>query len=365
MNPLYKVDSKGKLRFWQIVVDKDSRGVYYEISHGLNGGKLQNNRTYVRYGKNTGRKNATTAEEQCHLEAQALWEAQINRKGYSETVTDTPPLKPMLAKHYVDEKDKVCFPCFIQPKLDGARCLAHITNTGVKLISRTLNKFEGLSHIEDALSHLYDIFGPMILDGELFNPQLSFQTIVSLVKKTKNLSVDSVKIQFWVYDIINENIYKDREQFLNQLFSRIQSEHIKLIQTNTVNHDGEIYNIHQEYIKNGFEGSIIRNMDGLYKINSRSNDLLKYKDFIDDEFKIVGYKYGTGKFENVPTFDLVTRLGNPFEAVPVGTSEQRAEYLKDARLYLGTYAKVKFFGYTTTSTPVPRHPVILELNRTF
>jgi hypothetical protein len=85
--------------------------------------------------------------------------------------------------------------------------------------------------------------------------------------------------------------------------------------------------------------------------------------FDDDEFKIVGYEHGTGKFENVPTFNMVTKEGYPFDGVPVGTEEQRAQYLKDAKNYLGDFATVRFFGYTTTDEPVPRFPVIIDLGR--
>ena len=38
----------------------------------------------------------------------------------------------------------------------------------------------------------------------------------------------------------------------------------------------------------GFEGAIIRNMDGLYTFIHRVDDLQKYKEFFDAEFKIIG-----------------------------------------------------------------------------
>lgn len=113
------MDSKGKIREWSISVGKDKRGHYYEITHGQKDGAMQNARTYVLKGKNIGRANETTAEEQCLSEAKSEHTKQIERKGYTESIPTTQPLKPMLAKKYEDEKDKVIYPCAVQPKLDG------------------------------------------------------------------------------------------------------------------------------------------------------------------------------------------------------------------------------------------------------
>jgi DNA ligase-1 len=127
--------------------------------------------------------------------------------------------------------------------------------------------------------------------------------------------------------------------------------------------ESEVLEKHRQFIKEGWEGTMVRNLDSLYKLNSRSSDLLKLKDFNDDEFKVIGYKAGTGKFINVPTFQMVTAAGHEFEGVPKGTEEQRKQYLDNGRNYIGKLATVRFFGYTTTDNPVPRFPVIVDLNR--
>ena len=362
MNKLYKMDSKGKIREWSISVDKDSKGSYYEIEHGQQNGKMQKARTYVKSGKNVGKSNETSVVEQCLSEATSEWTKQRDRKGYSEDIPSTKPLKPMLAKSYKDEKDKVIYPCAVQPKLDGGRCLAHITKDGVKLVSRSLKEYQGLDHICQELAPLYSKYGNVVLDGELFSKSINFQEIMSLVRKTKNLSDQSSQIELWVYDMVSDKPFEERLKDWTEITEGLT--YAKQVPTHIIQSEDEIVVYHKKFTDEGYEGAMIRNLNSPYKINSRSSDLLKYKSFIDSEFKIVGYEFGVGKFENVPTFHLVTKEGYHFKAVPTGTEEQRAFYLSNAKNYLGNWATVRFFEYTTTEYPVPRFPVIVDLDRT-
>lgn len=355
---IYKRDSKNRIRVWSICVGEDTKGHYYEVTHGQQDGKLQTSRVYINSGKNIGKSNETTPQEQCRLEALALYKAQTERDGYSVKVPDTPPLKPMLAKSYKDNHDKVEFPCMVQPKLDGVCCLAHITKNGVRLISRQLKEFIGLDHISNELKKI-NKDEPIILHGELFSKSLSFQTITSLTRKTKNLTDESSKIEFWVYDMVSNKPYSQRFIDFSNLIEGLQS--VIPTPTFSARSEKDIVNYHNKFVGLNYEGTMIRNINYPYDINKRSDNLLKYKDFIDQEYKIIGYKSGVGKFENVPTFEMVTSESKRFEAVPIGTQEQRLEYLKNAKNYLGTYATVRFFEYTEDK--IPRFPVIVELDR--
>lgn len=358
---LYKIDTKGKIRTWAIKTGNDEDGFYYETESGIKDGAIQKFRVYVKSGKNIGQSNETSEKEQCEREAESLRKKQIERNGYSEQVPETKQISPMLAKEWKNESHKIKFPCMIQPKLDGIRVLAHITKGGVKLISRKQKEFLGLEHISTELAGLYK-GQDIILDGELFNKDISFQDIQSLVKKTKNFTSESEKIQMWVYDMISQSGYHQRYIDFSNLISGLKN--IICTPTYIVRSIEEIDSRHKQFTNNGYEGSMIRNLESYYKIGSRSDDLLKYKDFIDKEFKIIGFKNGKGKFSHVPTFILVTESGDEFEAVPAGSSEQRKEYLENAQKYISKYATVKYFEYTTGSNPVPRFPVIIEMDRT-
>ena len=130
---LYKIDSKGKLREWNIEVHTYPSIPKYVVTHGLKDGKQQDKMQEVPYGKNIGRANETTAQEQCILEARSKWINQRDRKGYSEEIPTEKKFGPMLAKSYAkpgtdltDLKDgkHIVFPCLYQPKLDGIRCVS-------------------------------------------------------------------------------------------------------------------------------------------------------------------------------------------------------------------------------------------------
>jgi ATP-dependent DNA ligase len=357
------MDTNGKIRVWDVRTGFEDGKHFYETCTGIKDGSLTYFKTYVTDGKNIGRSNETSAKEQCEAEAVSLRKKQIERKGYSVEIPENKPVLPMLAKEYQSERERLNFPCMVQPKLDGCRVLAHINSSGVKLISRHGKEFFGLSHITDELTKndIYKKYGDTILDGELFSKELTFQQITSLVKKTVNMTPESTCIQMWVYDTISSKPYHERYTDLSYIISGMKN----VVQTPTfiIKSEKEIDYYHKKFTGENFEGTMIRNINGLYKTNSRSSDLLKYKDFIDEEFEVVSYKTGKGKYSNVPTFILKTKNGYPFEAVPIGTQDDRENYLKNADKYIGTLSKVKFFEYTDGANPVPRFPVIIEMDR--
>jgi DNA ligase-1 len=363
MDKLYKVDSKSKIREWSIVVGKDSRGHYYEVSHGVKDGKMQVNRVYIHSGKNMGRSNETDAATQCLLEAHALHKKQQDRKGYSNNPQQVSKTKiaPMLAKKFQDEQHNISYPCAVQPKLDGVRTIAHITKNGVKLLSRQNKAFVGLDHITNELAPLYKKYGEIYLDGELFSKDLTFQEIASLTRKSVNLTDESQKIQYWVYDIINSDTFHQRYITWSNII--LGMTHVKPTPTHIVKDEACIHAKHKVYIGSKFEGSMVRNLSSSYKCGARSSDLLKYKDFLDDEFEIIGFKKGKGKFENIPTFLMKTKEGYEFEGVPTGTQEYRKQLCDNAKSYIGKLATVRFFEYTTGENPVPRFPVIVDIER--
>jgi DNA ligase-1 len=225
-----------------------------------------------------------------------------------------------------------------------------------------MKEYAGLDHIAKELAPLYNKHGEIILDGELFNKDISFQEIMSLVRKTENLSAESSKIQYWVYDMVDlKSTFHQRYINWSNIIAGLTN--VRPTDTFIVKTEEDVLKKHQRFVKDGWEGTMVRNLDSLYKLNSRSSDLLKIKVFNDVEFKIIGYKAGTGKFINVPTFQMVTKNGDVFEGVPKGTEEQRKEYLDNGRNYIGKLATVRFFGYTTTDKPVPRFPVVVDLDR--
>lgn len=385
LSPLYKMDSKGKIRVLNVYYGSDERGWFYEQEHGLLGGKLQTSRTYVE-GKNAGRANATTDEQQAEKEAESKWKQKRDRSGYSETIPEGKPMMPMLAKSHDKHGHKINYPAFIQPKLDGIRCFIHVNaddskyrNLNVKLVSRTGKEFTSLGHIADAVRELVSVMGKsagsFILDGELYNHKFKndFQGLVSAIKRDEP-SENTRLVQFHCYDYVAEDRdFEDRIEelyhmdwwlnpSLNDLSTEVGFTHdeaIQIVETFPVDNLDEVVEQNSLWLEDGYEGSMIRNAKGGYQPNRRSPDLQKYKSFIDQEFEIVGAYENKGRMEGQCTFTCVTEDGTEFGVKPMGTEAQREQYWTDfqAGKLTGKMLTVKFFEWTTSENPVPRFPV--------
>ena len=128
--------------------------------------------------------------------------------------------KPMLAYPVSAKPIDYNKPTFIQPKLDGVRCVIQydITLIPSKVIaySRTGKEWKNIDHILEQLIPFFQKFPDVILDGELYNHDLrdNFEKIISLVRKTKPTDEDrqeaSELTQFHCYDIIDETMEFDQ-----------------------------------------------------------------------------------------------------------------------------------------------------------
>jgi DNA ligase-1 len=351
---LYKMGSRGEIREWSISVGEKDRVPIYSVSHGQLDGKMQVTEVEVPKGKNLGRSNETSAKEQCLAEAKALCQKQIARKGYTETVPTEVPSLPMLAHKYKDFAHKINWPAGLSYKIDGIRCIVSIKNGKVKCTSRTGNELCNLEHITDELLKLNK---DVIIDGELYSDLHPFEEIVSIVRKSKSEDPRMLDIYFYAFDIINNNTYHQRVVQLDLLISGMTNT--KIVPWKIASSEERLLSYHKESIELGYEGTMIRNLDSKYHQNKRSYDLLKYKDFLEEEFVIIGWKTGKGKFANIPTFEMITKDNKVFEAVPKGTEEIRAEYLVNADSYIKAKATVRFFEYTADG--IPRFPVMVGI----
>ena len=122
--------------------------------YGQIGGKMQTERRTA-IGKNIGRSNETTPEEQAVLEATARHKKKLDGK-YSLTIEDCKKevFLPMLAASFDKRKDKVTYPVDVQPKLDGVRCLAYWDGDSVKLMSRGGKQWKCCDHIIEAIERI-------------------------------------------------------------------------------------------------------------------------------------------------------------------------------------------------------------------
>jgi hypothetical protein len=120
------------------------------------------------------------------------------------------------------------------------------------------------------------------------------------------------------------------------------------------NNSNDINAFHQQFCADGYEGSILRNAGGMYKCKYRSYDLLKKKDFDDDEFVITGFTFEkdtSGHNEPLVVWICKAADSNSFNVRPKGTELERKTLFKNGSTYIGQKLWVKFFGYTEGNVP--------------
>lgn len=365
---LQGVSVSGKTMLWSISVKKMDQHAIITTTRGYKDGKMQIDEKVISEGKNIGKKNETTPYQQAVSEAKTAWmkkcesnytpiEEVFSREeqpvSRSKGIDDSVPL-PMLAHDYNKRGKSIQFPCFVQKKLDGTRCVG-IPQQG--LFSRNRKSYPHMRHIVEELNRLPK---DMVLDGELYSTELTFQEIVGLVKK-ETLKADEEekqqKIKFHVYDLINEMPYLHRYDTLQHLFSQYKFKNLVLVQTEHCESEEKMKEMHARYVENGYEGIMLRNKHGSYE-NNRSIHLQKYKEFFDMECQIVGYKEGEGA-ESGCVIWICELNGRQFACRPRGTREEREILFQEGYAYVGKMLSVRY--QEMTDEGLLRFPVGLAI----
>lgn len=363
---LNKLTSSNNMQTWSISVEKPSDIV---IEFGQKDGKLQKSVERINAGKNIGKSNETTPWEQACLEATSRWNKKKD-KGYFEEgelkgceMLSTTCTLPMLAQSYDKHSKKIVFPAYVQPKLDGIRCVAIRQDGKVTLLSRTGKEFTAIPHINTQLDKIFPSNdAEWCLDGELYVHHENFQDIVSKIKRDE-IHPSSKAVEYHIYDTFitcfNVMTYEDRYKFLKSLSLK---DNIKLVETVEVTKPTELYSYYDAKIAEGYEGCMIRNKLGLYIQDKRSYDLQKLKEFQTEEFEVVGAEENRGKQAGQCTIICKSKSGKEFGVKPEGSDELRKGYwqLHQAGKLVGQQLTVRFFEYTKDSD-IPRFPVGVTL----
>jgi len=268
--------------------------------------------------------------------------------------------KPMLAHVYTDQ-NQIDWgqPVYMQPKLDGVRCI--FTKDGA--FSRTGKRFMNVKHIEMELQDTFKHLPWITLDGELYNHNLrdNFEKIISLVRKQKPTDEDRSEARIWtqyhVYDYTDKQIgetLKYRERMHNLTCSDIYTPSVRYVESKRAATPAMIKVIHQEFLDKGYEGSIIR-LNGVYE-QKRSKNLLKVKDFNDSEAKIIDFVEGKGKRKGtIGKFIAVDSLGMQFGMPVMDNFKYLQENFNKMKKWVGKTATFKYFEKTKRGSY--RHPL--------
>ena len=268
--------------------------------------------------------------------------------------------KPMLAYPASNKPIDYTKKVFIQPKLDGVRCLIQYDNSQVKAYSRTGKEWKNINHILFNLKPWFALNPNVILDGELYNHDLrdNFETIISLVRRQKPNDLDMLEsadlVQFHCYDIVDET--KTFEERMNFITQNVPRNHcVRHVETDRAYKHEEALDIHHNVnLANGYEGSILRTND-TYACK-RSHNLRKFKDFQDAEATLLAWVEGKGKRKGtVGKFMAVDADGNEFGMPVMDKFDYLQKNFKKMRNWVGKTATFTYFERTKAGSY--RHPL--------
>jgi DNA ligase 1 len=383
---LYKRDTAGRIREWTVEYgydDDDNAGT--RTVSGLSDGKKVTSVWNITEAKNVGKVNATNAREQAVSEAQSLWDINVEKE-YFENVADIDSytkFKPMLAHDYTKRPQSQGWS---QPKLDGIRCIADKNG----LWTRSGKEITSCPHIWDAIGPILRRNPNMVFDGELYNHELKedFNKITSLVRKVKTTEADRTEaaklVQYHVYDCYDHDqpnlTFNQRDRLFTNIFLLVQDDKIvssestksttyealsdtqprvqdviKLVEALRGNDQEELDSMYRYYLEQGYEGQMVRNSTP-YEFK-RSKNLLKRKEFITEEFRVVEVLEGSGNWAGyAKRFVLEMADGTQFGSNVRGSQEElRALLHTDEQ---PTWATCRYFELTPDG--VPRFPVVID-----
>ena len=363
LDPLYKRDSKGKVRIWtmQVGFNNENEAGIRTIS-GLVDGQKVTSEWNLTEAKNVGRSNATTAKTQAEFEAQAEWTKNVDKEYFVDVnaIDSYTAFKPMLAHDFT--KTPVTSG-ITQPKLDGIRMVVNTRG----LYSRSNKEIVAVPHIAEALADFIKDHPTVTLDGELYNHELkdNFQKITSLVRKTVNLGANELAeskelVQYHIYDMFDsanpDMTFMQRYNWIQKNVHLVNKKAvgIHLVPIAICETSEEIDVMYGEYTQAGYEGQMIR-QDAVYE-NKRSKGLLKRKEFITEEYEVVEVHEGQGNWAGyAKRLTLKMADGTTFSSGIRGSQAKLKELLENPNI---DWATCRYFELSNDG--VPRFPVTID-----
>ena len=274
--------------------------------------------------------------------------------------------KPMLAYPVSDKPIDYTKPVFMQPKLDGVRCLIQYERRTqpkedvVTAYSRTGKEWKNINHILQSLLPFFQANPNVILDGELYNHALKddFEKIISCVRKTKPTVIDRAEsrrlVQFHCYDIVDETMkFEDRYKFL---FNNLRDYYgvRTVVYYKGIFSETQAKTVHKMNLEAGYEGSILR-LNDVYQCK-RSHSLRKFKDFHDAEAVLTDWVEGKGKRKGtIGKFMAIDADGNTFGMPVMDNFKKLQTMFNEMQTWVGREATFTYFERTKAGSY--RHPL--------
>lgn len=361
---LYKCDSTGKVRTYQIEID----GPRYRMITGTKDGKKVESSWTTCTPKNIGRSNETTPDNQSVIESAARIDKKLGLNYYvteGECIANPEQyFQVMLALERAKVKPAPLFPLLIDPKLDGMRLVEMQGDS----YSRKGKPIPTAQYINEELESFFTQYPDLILDGEIYSHDLKsdFNELMSIARKQKptTLEMEEAKniLQYHVYDVFDtgnpDMPALERKELLKKILP--VSSRIQRVEYAIAYNEDDLKLMNSIHVADGYEGSIARPLMSKYE-NKRSKNLIKIKQFITEEFVLEDILEGTGNRSGMAG-SIVIHVGN-VEVKPGirGSWKYAKDILSRKADLIGQLVTVRHFGMTPDGSL--RFPICIDINR--
>ena len=198
-------------------------------------------------------------------------------------------MKPALADNY--DPNNIQLPTFAQPKIDGVRGL----NLDGNLVGRSLKAFKNKALTAKLSQPKYQG-----LDGELaFGKETSSSLCRDTTGITGTIAGPADGFVWHVFDYVTEETvglpYRSRYELLRKRVEELGEDFIKLVPYVRLNTATEVEAYDEKNLAAGYEGTILRNPESLYKEGrpgKKEQQLMRIKRFSDSEALVLAVVEG-------------------------------------------------------------------------
>ena len=234
---------------------------------------------------------------------------------------------------------------YVEPKLDGIRCLAIVERGEAKLFTRAGKQITNFdSTVGTELSQLRD----GCYDGEIMS--VDFRELMRQVNRKEDKDISQV--YFAVFDYINLKEWHAKksktqcavrkEQIKNQLSTVGKFKYLRIVRFKTIEATEENFKKEHDYwVSKGEEGIMIKDISAPYEFK-RDWSVMKYKAFFDVDVRIKGLLEGTGKHQGKLGSFVIDYKGKEVRVGSGLTDTLREELWIDRNKHVGRLIEVRY-----------------------
>ena len=380
---LYARDIKGNVKEWSIALIENSNCA--KISAGRLGGNLIE--TIIEHDKinNEIASRIAKKRKEGYVSLKDLGiigyvdEIILNAKLPKCNTDANNNLKPMKCQRF--KEGVVKYPAYAQPKLNGLRAVLRweqwIEGEGMFAENKEGAKLRTKEGLEYVMPHITDSLtknwfetknnGDIAYDGELYIHGRALNFIKASCPMTNSFGTISrpsgnpLEISFYCFDAAMSDLTQDTRLTVTLLLDSLNHPYIKRVNEVIVNSDEEVLKFRDKYISEGYEGTVVREMNEEYAFGFRPRFIRKFKTHIDSEFLIVDI-IPKPSDETLPLFVLKNDINNEnFECNPTGDWTDQRLYLANKEDFIGLYATVRYRERTGTDKKLPFHANVIDI----